>query len=146
MRIGTRILKPYCVRPRTCNTPVTYSRCKLHSDPPCVADTFLLGTAQQGKYEYGTFSFIVSLYVSELLNVTMKYGCRRTSKKPYRRNCPTYRAPVYYGFIPDLPGIKKLLAGRTNSRANSSFLEVRRHPYGTRTSNIPLGLWTSVRV
>ena len=29
------------------------------------------------------------------------YGCRRTSKKPYRRNCPTYRAPVYYGFIPD---------------------------------------------
>ena len=45
------------------------------------------------------------------------YGCRRTSKKPYRRNCPTYRAPVYYGYIPDLSGIKKLLAGRTNSRA-----------------------------
>ena len=63
-------------------------------------------------------------YVLHLL-----YGCRRTSKKPYRRNCPTYRAPVYYGFIPNLPVIKKLLAGRTNSRANSSFLEVRRHPY-----------------
>ena len=59
---------------------------------------------------------------------SLHYGCRRTSKKPYRRNCPTYRAPVYYGFIPDLSGIKKLLAGRTNSRANSSFLEVRRHP------------------
>ena len=50
---------------------------------------------------------------------TVGHRTTGTSKKPYRRNCPTYRAHVYYGFIPDLPLIKKLPAGRTNSRANS---------------------------